>query len=259
MSFFRKSAEDTQNQLNECEKNVTNTQKQLQDITSKLTDCKNSKNNNENIKGKQQRTSQTTPPSRLTNPCLSSKVGPQNIHLGNNEPFQVLCENSWMIIQRRLNGNENFNKTWKSYVDGFGSLQGEFFLGLEKLHLITNSQTYQLCIKVVDSSNIQYNAYYDYFEIGNSSAYYKLNSVGNLKGSSYNPMRISEQMVFTTYDFNNNMPYNCPNTYGGGWWYTQQCHGINLNGPYRSFLYWPTKKQKYIRFKRVDMKIRPKY
>jgi hypothetical protein len=53
-------------------------------------------------------------------------------------PFPVICDmahGGFSVVQRRHNGNVNFQRNYKEYTDGFGSLQGDFWLGLEKLHL----------------------------------------------------------------------------------------------------------------------------
>ena len=36
------------------------------------------------------------------------------------------------MIQNRENGEEDFNLNWESYVQGFGKLEGEFWMGLYK-------------------------------------------------------------------------------------------------------------------------------
>ncbi|XP_033235684.1 fibroleukin-like [Drosophila pseudoobscura] len=64
-------------------------------------------------------------------------------------PFLVPCNSSvsgsgWTVIQRRVNANENFNRTWIDYKLGFGDLRENFFLGLEKIHLMTLSQPHEL-------------------------------------------------------------------------------------------------------------------
>lgn len=56
----------------------------------------------------------------------------------------------WTVIQRRLDGTENFNRNWTDYCTGFGDLRKEFFFGLQQLHLITNSQPHELYIHLED-------------------------------------------------------------------------------------------------------------
>lgn len=35
----------------------------------------------------------------------------------------------FQVIQRRFNGKINFNRTWKDYEYGFGTINGEHWLG----------------------------------------------------------------------------------------------------------------------------------
>ncbi|SPP79550.1 blast:Ryncolin-4 [Drosophila guanche] len=65
------------------------------------------------------------------------------------DPFQVFCDAKmagpgWLVIARRTTGDLNFYRNWAEYKRGFGDLAGEFFIGLDKLHAITKSQTHQL-------------------------------------------------------------------------------------------------------------------
>ena len=41
-----------------------------------------------------------------------------------------------------MNGTVDFYRGWKEYRNGFGDLQAEFWLGNEKIHQITNQDTY---------------------------------------------------------------------------------------------------------------------
>ena len=39
----------------------------------------------------------------------------------------------WVVFQRRMDGNEDVYCNWTDYVKGFGDLNGEFWLGLNKI------------------------------------------------------------------------------------------------------------------------------
>ena len=38
------------------------------------------------------------------------------------------------MFQRRQDGKVNFNRKWTEYRDGFGDLNGEFWLGNDHIH-----------------------------------------------------------------------------------------------------------------------------
>ena len=66
----------------------------------------------------------------------------------------VYCEYGWLVIQQRSKGFEtNFNRTWKDYSLGFGSLKGDFWLGLEIVHRLTQQRAHELLIELTDWSD----------------------------------------------------------------------------------------------------------
>lgn len=64
---------------------------------------------------------------------------------GADEPFKVYCNNSidgggWTVIQRRIDGSVEFYRDWDGYKQGFGFLMREFWLGNDKISLLTNQK-----------------------------------------------------------------------------------------------------------------------
>ncbi|KAG7246004.1 hypothetical protein CRUP_030851, partial [Coryphaenoides rupestris] len=69
-------------------------------------------------------------------------------------PFMAFCDMSkdggLTVIQRRRDGSVNFDQTWEKYEDGFGDFQGEFWLGLRKMHALVAHGNAILRIEVED-------------------------------------------------------------------------------------------------------------
>ncbi|KAK3803407.1 hypothetical protein RRG08_052197 [Elysia crispata] len=151
---------------------------------------------------------------------------------------QVLCETQkdgggWIVIQRRAAGDVDFYRDWTAYRDGFGSLTGDFWLGNEAIHTLTDAHPYKLRIDVrIDGQELF--AEYSSFRIENESDKYRLrlgsysgtigeSSVG--RGHSY-----SNDQRFSTFDRDNDRhASNCAILSHGGSWYNE-CHNSNLNG-----------------------------
>ncbi|KAM8713067.1 hypothetical protein ACLKA7_013392 [Drosophila subpalustris] len=154
------------------------------------------------------------------------------------DPFQVSCDNciagfGWLVIQRRLNGSVNFYRNWNEYKLGFGDLNGEFFIGLEKLRAITAVEPFELYIALEDFDGEKRHAKFDEFAIGSEEDDYALNVLGGYSGNAGDSLRSHRKMKFSTYDRDNDHEFarNCAFLHVGAWWYNQ-CVDSNLNGQY---------------------------
>ena len=84
-----------------------------------------------------------------------------------SDPVPVMSVFSWIIIHQRLGLTFNWYRPWADYKAGFGSVDADFWLGLEKMHLLTSSQPYRLRVEVQqDSTNLWFSAEYWSFQIG---------------------------------------------------------------------------------------------
>lgn len=61
------------------------------------------------------------------------------------------------------------------YRDGFGDLRGEHWLGLEKMHQITRTGSYELLILFGSFAEVVKTAKYADFKIGSETKEYQLN------------------------------------------------------------------------------------
>ncbi|XP_053316248.1 fibrinogen alpha chain [Spea bombifrons] len=169
---------------------------------------------------------------------------------GSNKVLSVYCDQDtqlggWLLIQQREDGSVNFNKTWKDYKYGFGSMDsngnGELYLGNEYIHLLTQKDSI-LRIELEDWSGEKVYAEYN-FKLGPESEGYvlKVSEYGGnagdalIEGSKDDGEYTSHvNMKFSTYDRDSDKwEENCAEMYGGGWWYNN-CQAANLNGIYYS-------------------------
>ncbi|KAL9696053.1 hypothetical protein quinque_015338 [Culex quinquefasciatus] len=70
-------------------------------------------------------------------------------------PFTAYCDveslyGKWLVFQQRVDGSVDFNRSWVQYRDGFGAVgeSTEFWLGLEKIHQVTLSGSFELAIEL---------------------------------------------------------------------------------------------------------------
>ncbi|EDV35501.1 uncharacterized protein Dana_GF19798 [Drosophila ananassae] len=162
--------------------------------------------------------------------------GVQTIKLG-NDTLEVYCEtprmgkSGWVVIQRRVSAEENFYRNWTTYENGFGDINKNFFIGLKTLNQMTKLKPHELYVYVENFNGKSAFAYYDSFSVGDASSKYKL-QVGTYYGTAGNNLKGHNNMMFSTYDRDNDRSTeNCAAKFTGAWWYNQ-CYDSNLNGAY---------------------------
>uniref|UniRef100_A0A3B3IEK3 Fibrinogen C-terminal domain-containing protein n=1 Tax=Oryzias latipes TaxID=8090 RepID=A0A3B3IEK3_ORYLA len=180
---------------------------------------------------------------------------------------QVHCDmdslgGQWMVFQRRMDGSLNFYRPWDYYRTGFGSADGEIWLGLENLFQLCLRKKYELLVDMEDFEGNKAYARYSSFSIGPEDEGYKLEVTGFTDGGAG-----SDGRKFTTFDKDqdNDQQRNCAKTYLGAFWYNE-CHYTNPNGIYRwgsddAINYigveWYRWKGWNYSLKRISFKIRP--
>ncbi|XP_019856798.1 PREDICTED: ficolin-1-like [Amphimedon queenslandica] len=181
--------------------------------------------------------------------------------------FEVYCDMSnggWTVFQRRMDGTVNFYRSWADYTKGFGDLNGEFWLGLNKVNRLTKSST-SLRVDLEDFEGNKKYATYNSFQVGNAVTKYTLR-VSGYGGNAGDDLSYHDGMKFSTYNQDNDMhSTNCAATYKGAWWYNR-CHNSNLNGlylvgshtSYANGIHWYHFKKHHYSLKTTEMKIRRK-
>ncbi|KAK2820670.1 hypothetical protein Q5P01_023629 [Channa striata] len=193
---------------------------------------------------------------------------------GTTSPVQVYCDMSkdstentaekWTIIQRRQDGTVNFYMKWEHYRAGFGSAAGEYWLGLENMHLITQAKNYELRVDMEDFEGQKVYAQYSSFSVGPESEGYKLNLGSFTRGAAGDSLSLHNGQKFTTTDNDQDTHNsNCARLAFGAFWYAA-CFGANPNGiytwgpsPQAAGVQWNSFRGLEYSLKTMIMKIRP--
>ena len=101
--------------------------------------------------------------------------------------FEVYCDQKtagggWTVFQKRQDGSVDFYRPWDDYKRGFGNLNGEFWLGLDKIHRLTVSGSYKLRVDLEDLHGSTAFAQYSSFAVTSERAKYQL-SLGSYSGT----------------------------------------------------------------------------
>ncbi|TMW49109.1 hypothetical protein DOY81_005815 [Sarcophaga bullata] len=172
--------------------------------------------------------------------CTSSS-GIYNITVPryNNKVVTAFCDQhnfdgDWLYILKRQDGSIDFNRSWNHYLEGFGDVAGEYWIGLENLYALTNfNGPQELNVFIEDFDGKHVFARYDNFVVGNASEKYKLKSLGRYWGTAGDSMFGQIGAHFSTYDSDSDTlnNKNCAYERRGGFWFTD-CTKANPTGKY---------------------------
>ncbi|CAC5356131.1 Fibrinogen-like protein A,Ryncolin-2,Microfibril-associated glycoprotein 4,Ficolin-2,Ryncolin-1,Ryncolin-3 [Mytilus coruscus] len=162
-------------------------------------------------------------------------ISPLNLHT-----FKLRCEDeNWTVIQKRFNGATEFYRNWEDYENGFGDLNGEFWLGNRIIALLTSIGTHELRINLEDWDGNKRYANFKNFKIDGVSDKYRLH-ISGYTGNAGDGMTEYNGYYFSTYDrdHDTHSGLNCAAYEGikGAWWF-HGCwngSGASLNGKYTS-------------------------
>ncbi len=100
--------------------------------------------------------------------------------------FDVFCDQTtagggWTVFQKRLDGSVDFYLNWSDYKRGFGDLNGEFWLGLDKIHRLTSGNDSMLRVDLEDVDGTTAYAEYNMFGVMSENDNYTL-IIGDYSG-----------------------------------------------------------------------------
>lgn len=189
-------------------------------------------------------------------------------------PVPVYCDMSteghvWTVFQKRFNGSVSFFRGWNDYRRGFGRADGEYWLGLQTLHLLTLQAPYELRVELEDFENNSAAATYGSFALSPRAVSaeedgYSLHVAGFRDGGAGDSLSYHNGQKFSTFDRDQDLyVQNCAALSSGAWWF-KSCHFSNLNGfylggshlSYANGINWAQWKGFYYSLKKSEMKIR---
>ena len=66
----------------------------------------------------------------------------------------VTSVHRWIVIHSRTSPSYQVDLNWNDYVTGFGdATSSDFWLGLERIHLLTTSASYRIRIEIQAAAN----------------------------------------------------------------------------------------------------------
>ncbi|XP_055939972.1 fibroleukin-like [Argiope bruennichi] len=155
---------------------------------------------------------------------------------------RVLCDmttdgGGWTVLMRRGDYGEkmtSFHRNWLSYKNGFGDVEGEFWLGNDVIFFMTSEEANMLRIHMSAFDGDEVNLDYSSFSVGNETTNYRLQlgPPAGVPNIAANSLRYHNNHPFSTFDRkNDDFDQNCAATYKGGWWFNG-CYFGFLTGEY---------------------------
>ena len=206
--------------------------------------------------------------------------GTYTIHpINASNSFDVYCDmktdgGGWTVLLKRQDGSVDFYRNWADYENGFGNLEGEHWLGLDNMYLLTHqsSDPPQLRVDLADWEGNTAFAKYNQFSVGDEGCDYTL-SVSGYQSASTAGDSLSAQngQRFSTPDRDNDLATtfangHCAVHFHGPWWHNVCYHSLltakyyTSGGPWNTVPHgvtWYHWKGWYYSLRVAEMKIRP--
>ncbi|XP_032309066.2 angiopoietin-4-like [Drosophila ananassae] len=149
------------------------------------------------------------------------------IHFPGLEPFQVCCYSDgefgsgWMEVFSKYYKSTKSNQTYDQYLNGFGDVEEEHFIGLEKLHILTSQKPHEVYIFYYYDRS--YKVRCENFVVGDWSEGYSLKQIDGCRGDT-SFFNLTQGTKFSTFDRDQdgNSYHNWAQEWGHGFWFSSE-------------------------------------
>ncbi|OWF35001.1 Ficolin-1 [Mizuhopecten yessoensis] len=176
----------------------------------------------------------------------------------------TLCDmenGGWTVFERRFIGNVDFMLEWDAYRQFFGSLNGDFWLGLDYLHALTVADS-DIYFDFTTSANQPFYARYHNFSVADNHTLFKISmssvyeitpEYSNIRNGGFYD---HNNMYFSTPQHDNDISAtNCASTRGAWWWNKCYTFGMFLKS-FNFMKMYMGYNDTYVYFKETTMKVR---
>jgi len=137
---------------------------------------------------------------------------------------QQLHGGGWQVIQQRLYQEPYTKPLMRQYVRGFGRADGDYWIGLDKMAMITTIP-HELLVQIRDRYGHVMEIQYSFIRINPAEFGYALQLGEKVGGDLPDEFNRMNARVFSAFDHSRSS--SCEDT--SGWWHTRDCYSVNLN------------------------------
>jgi len=135
----------------------------------------------------------------------------------------ICRDDGWLVWLRRIDNKVDFDQGWSTYKSAFGNKKGNFWLGLDELHKLTNNEKrFQLKAWLESYMDGFWWAEYRFFHVGRESEKYRMTVQDfNFKSTAPDQLYYNNGKDFITKDRDNTNRENpgCATFWQGAFWY----------------------------------------
>ena len=163
----------------------------------------------------------------------------------------------WTRIMNRVNRNNFFNRNWQDYKIGFGSIENNYWMGLDNMRKLIGDRRMELRLDLFNIISDNSFIVYDHFNIDSERQMYTLEIGYKIEGNLPDSLSYHNNLKFSTNDRDNDAHTgDCAKIYNGGWWFGQ-CYQtcLTCNSDTGNYFIKPT----HTFFDNIKMMIKPNF